>query len=170
MHVLLVVPRYGSRPKDFYQVPLGLGYIASAMKQAGHQVTGLNLNHHEGSVEDLVRAKVLEVDPDACASGTLAPYLSALKEIFSAARKAKPEIVNLAGGGFVSGEPEMSLAVLDIDIGVISEGEQTIVELLDCLERAEDLHAVNGIVFRDQNGNTFETKSREQIRDLGQLP
>jgi radical SAM superfamily enzyme YgiQ (UPF0313 family) len=140
------------------------------MKQAGHQVTGLNLNHHEGSVEDLVRAKVLEVDPDACASGTLAPYLSALKEIFSAAREAKPEIVNVSGGGFVSGEPEMSLAVLDIDVGVISEGEQTIVELLDCLERAEDLHAVNGIVFRDQNGNTVETKSREQIRDLGQLP
>lgn len=169
MHVLLVVPRYSASFGEFYQIPLGLGYIASAMKQAGHMVTSINLNHHRGAVEDLVAAKVAEVNPDACATGSLAPFLSALKSVFSAARQAKPGIVNIAGGGLVSGEPEMSLRVLDIDVGVVGEGEQTIVELLDYMEKSKDLHAVNGIVFRDRDGKVVQTPPRPQAHDLGQI-
>lgn len=169
MHILLVVPRYSASWGEFYQIPLGLGYIASAMKQAGHKVTSLNLNHYHGTVEDLVATKVAEVNPDACATGSLAPFLSALKSVFSSARQAKPDIVNIAGGGLVSGEPEMSLRVLDIDVGVVGEGEQTIVELLDYLEKSKDLHDVNGIVFRDRDGNVVQTPPRPQVHDLGQI-
>lgn len=168
MHILLVVPRY-SAWGEFYQIPLGLGYIASAMRRAGHKVTSLNLNHYHGTVKDLVAAKVAEIDPDVCATGSLAPFLSALKSIFSAARQAKHGIVNIAGGGLVSGEPEMSLRVLDIDVGVVGEGEQTIVELLDYLEKSKELHEVNGIVFRDRDGKIVQTPSRPQLRDLGQI-
>ncbi|TCS64731.1 B12-binding domain-containing radical SAM protein [Varunaivibrio sulfuroxidans] len=169
MHVLLVVPRYNDHWGEFYQIPLGLGYIASAMKNAGHRVTSLNLNHCRGSVKSLIKAKIAETNPDACASGSLAPFLFALKDIFAAARGAKPEIINIAGGGLVSGEPEMSLNVLDIDVGVISEGEGTIVELLTYLEKSGDLHDVNGIVFRDANGKIVQTLPRTQIRELGDL-
>lgn len=169
MHILLVVPRYSASWGEFYQIPLGLGYIASAMKQAGHKVTSLNLNHYHGTVESLVASRVAEVNPDVCATGSLAPFLSALKSVFSAARQAKPGIVNIAGGGLVSGEPEMSLRVLDIDVGVVGEGEQTIVELLDYLEKSKDLHEVNGIVFRDRDGNIVQTPPRAQAHDLGQI-
>ena len=169
MHVLLVVPRYSASWGEFYQIPLGLGYVASAMKRAGHRVTGLNLNHYRGSIEELVGAKVAEVKPDACASGALAPFLAALQAIFSAARKAKPDIINIAGGGVVSGEPEMSPRVMDIDVGVVGEGELTIVELLACLERSGNLRGVNGIVFPDRNGDVVQTAPRSPILDLGQI-
>jgi len=169
MHVLLVVPRYNAKWGEFYQIPLGLGYIASAMKQAGHMVTSLNLNHYQGTVEELVFAKISEVNPDICATGSLAPFLSALKAIFTAARKAKASIINVAGGGLVSGEPEMSLHILDIDIGVVNEGEQTIVELLDCMEKSRELDTVSGIVFRDQSGNIVQTPARTPLRELGQI-
>lgn len=169
MHILLVVPRYGANWGEFYQIPLGLGYIASALKHAGHTVTSLNLNHYQGTVEDLVAAKVAEIDPDACATGSLAPFLSALKSIFAAARQAKPGIINIAGGGLVSGEPEMSLRALDIDFGVIGEGEETIVELLDCIEKCGRFDTVNGIVFRDQDGQIVQTTARAQLSDLGQI-
>lgn len=169
MHILLVVPRYSASWGEYYQIPLGLGYIASAMKNAGHVVTSLNLNHYHGTIEELVAARIVEIDPDICASGSLAPFLGILKEIFSAAKKAKPDIVNIAGGGMVSGEPEMSLRVMEIDIGVISEGEQTVVELLDYLEKSKDLHEVNGIVFRDGDGSVVQTPPRAQVHDLGQI-
>jgi radical SAM superfamily enzyme YgiQ (UPF0313 family) len=169
MHILLVVPRYSSTWGEFYQVPLGLGYIASAMKRAGHRVSGLNLNHYPGSIEDLVAAKVAEIDPDVCASGALAPFLSTLKAIFAAARKAKPGIVNLAGGGMVSGEPEISLQVMDIDIGVVGEGEVTVAELLNCLEKSGNLQSVKGIVFRDRDGSVVQTPARAQVQDLSQI-
>ena len=169
MHVLLVVPRYSASWGEYYQIPLGLGYIASAMKDAGHAVTSLNLNHYHGTIGELVAAKVAEVNPDVCASGSLAPFLAILKEIFSAAKKAKPGIINIAGGGMVSGEPEMSLRVMDIDVAVISEGEQTIVELLDRLEKSKDLRDVSGIVFWERDGKVVQTPPRAQAHDLGKI-
>jgi anaerobic magnesium-protoporphyrin IX monomethyl ester cyclase len=169
MQVLIIVPRYSAGWGEYYQIPLGLGYIASAMKRAGHTVTSLNLNHKRGTIEELVAAKVTEINPDICASGSLAPFLSILKSIFSAARQAKPGIINIAGGGMVSGEPEMSLRVMDIDIGVINEGEQTIVELLDHLEQSKDLRHVCGIVFRGCDGEIVLTPPRLPADDLGQI-
>ncbi len=169
MHILLIVPRYGSTWGEFYQFPLGLGYIASAMKRAGHIVTGLNLNHYSGAVEDLVAAKVAEVNPDACATGALSPFLPIVQTIFSAARKAKPDIINIAGGGVVSGEPGVILDVADIDYGVVGEGEETIVELLESVGKSRSLDNVKGIVFRGKHGKTIQTPEREQIADLSSI-
>lgn len=169
MHILLVVPRYSPNWGEFYQFPLGLGYIAAAMKRAGHTVTGLNLNHHHGSVESLVAAKIAAVNPDVCATGGLSPFLPLMQSIFNAARHAKPTIINIAGGGVISGEPGVILDVVDIDVGVVGEGEVTIVELLDCLSQSGDLRAVQGIVFRDKNGETVQTPERPQIEDLASL-
>jgi radical SAM superfamily enzyme YgiQ (UPF0313 family) len=169
MDILLVVPRYSSTWGEFYQFPLGLGYIAAAMKRGGHTVTGLNLNHHQGSIESIVAAKISAISPDVCATGALSPFLPLVQSIFNAARQAKPKIINIAGGGVVSGEPGVILDVADIDVGVVGEGELTIVELLDCLGKSGDLHAVQGIVFRDKNGKTVQTPERPQIMDLGKL-
>jgi len=169
MKVLLVIPRYSPHWSEFYQIPLGLGYIASALREAGHEVSGLNLNHVKGDVSALIMDKVLEFDPDVCASGALSPFLSILQEIFSAAKNAKRSITNIAGGGIVSGEPEMSLRVMDIDVGVVGEGEQTTVELLDCLEKSGDLNAVEGITYINKQRETVETVARTQVRDLGEI-
>ncbi len=167
--ILILIPRYISRPGDYYQVPLGLGYVASAMKAAGHRVESVNLNHGHGEVPDMVKEAVRQVKPDICASGSLAPFLSSLQTVFTATRQAKPDVINIAGGGMVSGEPEMSLDVMDIDIGVIGEGEQTIVELLACLETSGDLNRVDGIVFKDKNGSVVQTRPRPVQKDLSQV-
>ena len=169
MHVLMVVPRYSSRWGEFYQFPLGLGYIASAMKKAGHTVSGLNLNHCVGDIEDLVAAKITEVDPDMCATGGLSPFLSVAQSIFNAARRTKPSILNLAGGGMVAGEPGVIMDVMDIDYGVVGEGEETIVELLDCIENDGGLLGVQGILFRDEAGVATQTLARPQMSYLGDV-
>lgn len=169
MHILLVVPRYSATWGEFYQFPLGLGYIASAIKRAGHIVSGLNLNHYPGDVEDLVAEKVSTLSPDACATGALSPFLPVVQPIFSGARKAKMDIINIAGGGVVSGEPGVILDVADIDYGVVGEGEATIVELLDSLEHKRAVDLVKGIVFRGSDGKTIQTPEREQIADLSEI-
>ncbi len=56
MRVLIVVPRYagGETVNYRYVFPLGLAYISAALKQAGHEVAALNLNHLAGPVGGLV--------------------------------------------------------------------------------------------------------------------
>lgn len=170
MKILIVAPKYTAAKGDFYQFPLGLGYISAVLKKAGHQVHCLNLNHSNEDPVVLVENAVRAFKPDACATGGLSPFLPNIANIFSAARRAKPEIINIAGGGALSADPEAGPQVMDIDVGVIGEGEETVVDLVATLEGGGDLSAVKGIVYREPSGKIRRTLTRPAIADLETIP
>lgn len=170
MRILIVAPKFTANPGDFYQFPLGLGYISSSLKQAGHDVHCLNCNHSAVDPVELVEQSVRALNPDIVATGGLSPFLPKVKDIFAAARRAKPEVINIAGGGCLSSDPEAGLLVMDIDAGVIGEGEETIVDLVDALEHGRDLATVMGIVHKDAKGEIKRTMPRPAIVNLGKLP
>lgn len=170
MRVLIVVPRFVEDYGDFYQFPLGLAYIASSLRHADHEVFGLNLNHVFGPVEEIVGSKVRESSIDACASGGLSPFLPQVKRIFRGARLGNRRVLNVGGGGVVSSDPEVSLQVMDIDVGVIGEGEATVCEALAAFQAGRDLRGVAGIVYRDAKGAIMRTGHREPVMDLSQIP
>lgn len=188
MKILIVAPKLTRAPGEFYQFPLGLGYISSTLKKAGHTVFCLNCNHTAMDPDLFVEQAVREYQPDVCATGGLSPFLPKVRAIFAAARRAKPDIINVAGGGCLSSDPEAAPSLMDIDVGVIGEGEDTIVDLCAALEEGRDLHTVPGIVFVDraagdrlgipatglvralERGLIVRTASRDSIHDLGKLP
>jgi len=167
MRILIVAPKYTAKSGEFYQFPLGLGYIISALKAAGFEVHTLNCNDSpETSGQQVVRA-VSEIDPAICATGGLSPFLPDIQQIFRAARLAKANIFSIAGGGVLSSDPEAGPKVMDIDAGVIGEGEETIVELARAVQTGADLNTVTGIVFRAKDGRIIRTRPRPSIADLG---
>ncbi len=170
MKVLIVVPRYVAQPGEFYQFPLGLAYIAAAVESAGHGIVGLNLNQRAGDVDQLVAEAIEKHQPDICATGGLSPFLPCIAEIFSAARRAKPGILNVAGGGVVSSDAEVAPEIMDIDVGVVGEGEATIVELLSVLSAGDTLADVKGIVFWDEAGTVRVNPARPAVMDLSEIP
>jgi radical SAM superfamily enzyme YgiQ (UPF0313 family) len=170
MKFLLVVPRFIERVGYYYEFPLGLAYISASLKAAGHEVRCLNLNHAEAWPSDAVAQAVGEFDPDVCGTGTLSPHFPQAKLVLDAARQAKPSIVNVVGGGVFSGDPELMSRVLDVDFGVIGEGEQAIVDLAEALEKGTDPAAVSGIAFRGKDGEFVQTAPRPAIRDLDSVP
>lgn len=170
MRILIVAPKYTAAMGDFYQFPLGLGYISSSLKRAGHEVHCLNCNHTNEDPALVVERMVRELDPAICATGALSPFLPRVKEIFNAARRAKASIINMAGGGVLSSDPEAAPLIMDIDVGVIGEGEETVVDLCDALERGRDLAGVPGVVYRNGDGSIARTPPRDAIMDLGSLP
>ena len=169
MKILIVVPRYIQGLGDFYQFPLGLGYISAVLKKHGHEVFCLNTNQSEAPIGEMVHQAVRGFRPDICATGAISPYLPQVEQIFRAARAAKPEIFNVAGGGSLSSDPEAAMRLMDINAGVIGEGEETIVELCQALKGNGDLSPVRGLVY-SHHGAARRTESRPPITDLGSIP
>lgn len=170
MRILLVVPRFISSPGQYYEFPLGLCYISACLKQAGFEVETLNLNQTNGTPETIVHRAIREKDIDVFCTGGLSPHFVILRDMFDAAKTARPDIVTVGGGGSISSEPELMCNAMHMDIGVIGEGEITSVELMYALGARAPLDSVNGIVFRSREGRIIRTPARAPIEDLDALP
>jgi radical SAM superfamily enzyme YgiQ (UPF0313 family) len=170
MRFLLVVPRFAPAGSH-YEFPLGLAYVSAALKAAGHQVSCLNLNHSNEPVPALVAEAITRHSPEVCATGGLSPHHAAVNDILRAARAVNSDIVNLVGGGVMSADPALAFRLLDVDVGVIGEGEVTTVEWAAAMGGGRSLNEVPGLAYRDHaNGDLVRTTPRPAIRDLDSLP
>jgi anaerobic magnesium-protoporphyrin IX monomethyl ester cyclase len=169
MKVLLVAPAFGQKPGHYYTFPLGLAYISSALKQAGHDVTCINLNHRQRPMEALVES-LQTVSPDIVGTGGLSPHYPLLRNILATSKSVCPNAITLLGGGALTSEPELLLESTKADIGVIGEGEITAVELLQCLETGRGLADVEGLIYKTDNGRLCKTPPRAAIKDLDSIP
>jgi len=141
--------------------PVGIAYISAALKRAGHAVDCTVFNNHEAF------AKQVENGYDFVATGGLTSEYGKLKHITDIARKARTRTI--VGGGIITSEPELMSQALQVDYGVIGEGEETIVELLSCLENNGAISSVQGLCYPEQ-GEYRRTASRKQIDNLDAMP
>lgn len=134
LNYLIVMPLFQSHPEDTYYFPLGVPYISSAMKKAGYNVHTLNLNHKKDPYQTL-RDRLHRENIDVVLTGALSPQFAQIKTIFDIVKEEIPEILTIAGGGIVSGDPVTTMTALEtVDYGIVGEGEETIVELCQTLQ------------------------------------
>ncbi|MHC4715707.1 MAG: B12-binding domain-containing radical SAM protein, partial [Planctomycetota bacterium] len=95
---------------------------------------------------------------------------STIPRLFEIARVYKAlGACTIAGGQHFVEENIAEALHSGIDVVVIGEGEKTIVELLQCLERGGDLSQVRGIAYLD-DGKLVRTPERELLTDFDELP
>ncbi|MBK8750864.1 MAG: B12-binding domain-containing radical SAM protein [Candidatus Competibacteraceae bacterium] len=171
MKALLTVPRY-RKPYKTNEFPLGLAYISSVLKKAGHQVKSINLNFEKGSTETIIREAISSFQPDMLGTGGMSPQYPAIQELLLASQKASSEILLAVGGSVVSGDPVPAMQTLECDIGIIGEGEDSILEIAAWLDdnRKPDVRKTRGLAIKDRSGQIFVTDSRPPIDDLDRLP
>jgi anaerobic magnesium-protoporphyrin IX monomethyl ester cyclase len=156
---------------DFnYNIPVGLAYISAFLKQNGHTVEFLNLNHLSGRVEDLISNRLQNEKYDFMITGGISPFYPDISHVVKCVRKWSPGTRIILGGGLISSQPEIMFGLLQPDYGVIGEGELTVKELFECLENNRDVSEVNGLIFRNADGQMVVTKPRDPISDLNILP
>jgi anaerobic magnesium-protoporphyrin IX monomethyl ester cyclase len=68
------------------------------------------------------------------------------------------------GGCHASVLPEDCLE--HCDYVVRNEGEETLVDLLDAIQKGSDLRSVRGISYKDENGAMFHNQAREFMQDI----
>jgi radical SAM superfamily enzyme YgiQ (UPF0313 family) len=86
-------------------------------------------------------------------------------------KKANPNIITVCGGAHLTAIPEQTLTEFPtFDIGVIGEGEETLLELCDAISSGRDLREVAGLIFRPAAGEILKTRARHRILDQEALP
>lgn len=167
MNILLINSpiRLNAKPNN---IPYGLAVIASVLRNQGHQVAIYDINaHRHGKQEILRELESLSWDV-AGVSGLITTY-GFQTWLIPHLKRLNPHAKVISGGGLATSNHGMLFQECDLDIAVIGEGEITMAELVDALDRETPLETVNGIAFR-QGGRMHVTPERENVGHLDNLP
>ena len=148
---------------------LGLCYLAAVTRDKGFKVeiidaVALGMGCEELAKEILIRApKYVGIS-----SVTISIYYAAT--LARLIKEKNKNIKIIVGGAHITAVPNETMEKFsEFDIGVLGEGEITIVELLKALEEDRNLDNIPGIIFRS-NGKLKITPKRDFIKDLDILP
>jgi len=168
MKVLLINPsiREWSRPNV---APLGLMYIASVLRDSGHEVEIMDINAFRWD-HDEVEERISKADFDLVGIGAIVTVYKYVKWLVSVLKKYHPGRKIIVGGSVGTSIPRIVLEKAGADICCIGEGEVTAREVVECLQRGGDLSKVDGIWYRAEDGSIQQTPPRAPIADLDSIP
>jgi len=171
MNLLIVIPKYNltNKPNYNYAFPLGLAYIFTIVSNSKHNIECINLNHLNGTTEELLTNALNKKNYDIVCTGYMAIGYTAIEKIVKTAKKHISNPITIVGGSIITSEPKLMFNSLNPDFAIVGEGEITIIDLLDSVESNSNLNNVNGIMFREKN-QIIITKPREIIQDLDTIP
>lgn len=169
MKILMVVYDNDSYTSWF---PLGLAYLASAARNAGHEVEVYQQDIYHWPDRHLT--EYLDGhDYDVVAVSVVGGYyqyhkLLSLSAAINASKKREGFKYTIGGHG-PAAAPEYFLRKTNADAVGIGEGEISFVELLDAFCGKRSMESVDGIAFLDKEGNYVRTKPRELIQNLDEI-
>lgn len=165
--------------------PLGLAYVAAAVRAAGHHVSGVDavgeavhqysrVPWDAGALLHGLRVEevVARIDPVADVIGVSCMFSvewPVAKQLLAAVRHRFPSALVVLGGEHVTACPEFSLRGGAADVAVLGEGEETFVELLAAHATGRGLADVAGIAFRAADGSIVRSPRRARIRDVDDI-
>ena len=150
-------------------IPYGLLSLAAVIRKKGYEVSLLDATNLEYDVDTTV-GKIAEVQPDYLGITTVTLAVGNAAEVGRGLKEQLPSLVIIAGGAHMSSAPVETMERLhSFDVGVMGEGEETVLEVLSCLDEGRPLDAVPGVIFR-KDGAIRRNKRRPLIQDLDMLP
>ena len=173
MKILLIEPPCSYGFDDFMirkYFPLGLGYIASALREAGHKVS-LFLEKGGNEYEEKLKLRLRDFQPALVGISAMTPYYPDAVWNAKIVRETLPNTTVVLGGHHASAIPEESLsAAKNVDYVVCGEGEITVVELAAVLEGKEDgFEKIDGLIGREGT-EIVRNRPRGLIKDIDTIP
>jgi anaerobic magnesium-protoporphyrin IX monomethyl ester cyclase len=152
--------------------PLGLAYLAAVLEEAGIDVRITDGSRGMSLAE--VVGELKEYEPDVVGISCTTPTFADAIDLAEAVRRALPGAITVLGGAHVTAIPQKALLEEVFDVGVIGEGEMTLLELVREVEDRGRLDKVGldkiaGLAFR-RDGEVVLTPPRQRIQDLDSLP
>lgn len=149
-----------------YGPPLGIAYLASTLEKNGFNVKAIDMFDYSW---DKVRQTLEGERPDAIGVTCLTEQRASPRELARLSKTINKDCVVIMGGIHSTIMYEQILDHWPVDIVVLGEGEETIKELMTCLESKKVLGDVHGIAYKCQ-GKIVRTSSRLLIENLDDIP
>ncbi|MHC4166267.1 MAG: B12-binding domain-containing radical SAM protein [Planctomycetota bacterium] len=166
MDILLINPP-AERSSDF--PPLGLLSVGTVLKQAGYDVSIL-----DAPLDGLDTPAILKIagdsPPDLIGITT---FIVNERQILDLVRALKKELSCpiMLGGPHASSYPEKLMEKEPaIDVIVVKEGEKTALEFVRALDKGTDWAEVQGLVFRNGDGEIVTTTPRPLEKNMDVFP
>lgn len=158
--ILLVQPKYPTSPMKAGFIPIGLGYIAEQLELNGfsYEFTDMTFDTEADLFEDIAKYK-----PEFVGFSLMSLDIYHHYKLIKNVKTKFPEVKTIAGGPHVSFVKSKTLEECDyIDYGVVHEGEETLISLLQGLS----VESIKGLIYRDSEGNIVYNGDRPFIMDL----
>jgi len=172
LKVVLINPNTGRAERIENEAawpPLGLLYLGAVLEKSGHEVKVIDNARIQLPVDKIVE-RVKRENPRVLGVSTLTPTFTQGIKIASAIKAELPDLKIIFGNYHATFTYERLLTKYPfVDYVVLGEGEQIFLELINALERNEEIKKIKGIAFR-HDGGVVKTPPRPFIQNLDELP
>ena len=175
MKVMLINPSYwtgNKKPLGYFSlssVPLGLCYIAAALKSKGIQSKVFDMNIAETTMDQL-KEKLVANMPDVVGITCLTCNYSNAVSVAQAVKAWNPKVFVVMGGVHATFmHTEILQSVPEVDAVVRNEGEATLCNLVNALEKKTPLNQVLGLTYREGTA-ILSTSAQGRLENLDELP
>ncbi len=165
--VILVNTKVGNEAYAYAHPPLGLMYIAAVLEQNGYSAAIIDMrveDDWQGTMGKLLSQDPICVGISSKTGTQIASGLVASEFV----RSKNPNLPIIWGGIHPTLFPEQTLADSRIDIVVRGEGEQTMLELVQAIEKKTGFDKIAGISYKE-NGKVKSNGERPFL-DMNKLP
>lgn len=167
MRALIVRPPsvLGRMSRQNLQHPTNIVGLASELNARGHQATVLDLevSQHDGPSLD---ALLEELRPDLVGASVVTPHVPGAAEFLVRVKRVLPEAFTIAGGPHATALPDDLLdEIPELDAVCVGEGDDSLVEVCDALDRGASLSGIAGLTLRHGG----YTGARDVVEDLDRL-
>ncbi len=145
MKILLISVNREKMPYPVF--PLGLAYIARTLREEGHPIEVMDLCFSQDVSADLnntlgrFRPDLIGIslrNLDNLTYPTSISYLKEVQEVIAICRRSSSSRLVIGGSGY-SLAPKEILQHLNVDIGIVGEGEEIFPQLVKSLERGDPI-------------------------------
>jgi len=165
MRILIIDP-----PGNLLGVNVGVGYLVGALKARGHDPLVLDLNNYRQLPwQDLCEAFLSRIRPQAIGISVMSLSYAFVRQMAERLRKRFDGPIIL-GGAHVTIEKGKILQESGLfDVLCLGEGEVTLPEVLDRLDRQAAPEGIPGVFYRE-GGRVLGDDNFQLIKDLDSIP
>jgi len=149
--------------------PMGLASLAAPLERAGYGVTIIDAPLLKLTFSQLGK-QLAKKQPEVIGVTAMTPQIIDAFRTITIAKKVCPEAVTVLGGAHATFLPVKTLqSCSDLDVVCVGEGEQTLLELVQTIEKNGQFSKIRG-TFCQENGRLIKNETRPPVSNLDELP